>query len=141
MKSISVKLGLLCAVLFAGASQLLGADGFVVIANESVTATNISMSQLKSIYTGKTKYWESGEAVVIAVVEDKTDGVLNEVTGMDAGQFRTFWKRLVFSGRGQEPKYRNDVDAIVSLVASTKGAIAIVPAEAELKGVKKLEIR
>jgi hypothetical protein len=60
---------------------------------------------------------------------------------MEASQFKTFWQRLAFSGRGQEPKSAGDVAGLVSLVASTKGAIAIVPAEAALTGVKKIDIK
>jgi hypothetical protein len=59
---------------------------------------------------------------------------------MDAGPFKTFWQRLTFSGRGQQPKKVATAAALVSLVASTKGAIAVVPAGTDLEGVKKLEI-
>ena len=60
---------------------------------------------------------------------------------MDASQFKTFWQRMVFSGRGQQPKKADDAASLVALVASTKGAIALVPADADLKGVKKIEVK
>jgi hypothetical protein len=60
---------------------------------------------------------------------------------MDASQFKTFWQRLVFSGRGQLPKKADDAGSLVALVAATKGAIALVPAEAGLTGVKVLEVK
>jgi hypothetical protein len=96
---------------------------------------------LKDIYTGKTAYWQGGQSVVIAVLAGKTDAALKEVSGMDASQFKTFWQRMVFSGRGQLPRKADDADALVALVAATKGAIALVPAEAGLTGVKTLEIK
>jgi hypothetical protein len=86
-------------------------------------------------------YWEGGQRVVITVLADKTDAALKEVSGMDASQFKTFWQRLAFSGRGQPPRKANDAASLVALVASTKGAIALVPADAELKGVKKIEVK
>jgi hypothetical protein len=60
---------------------------------------------------------------------------------MDASQFRTFWQRLVFSGRGQLPKKAEDADSLVALVAANKGAIALVPADAGLKDVKILDVK
>jgi hypothetical protein len=60
---------------------------------------------------------------------------------MDASEFRTFWQRLVFSGRGEEPRTATDAGSLVELVASTRGAIALVPADVPLKGVKVLHVK
>ena len=141
MKSLLFKLGLLCVALLAVCFPAAALDGAVVIANSSVAADSLTAEALKDIYTGKTKYWEGGQAVVIAVLPDKTDAALQQACGMDSSAFKTFWQRLAFSGRGQEPKRADDAAALVALVASTKGAIAIVPADAALNGVKKVEIK
>lgn len=134
------KIGLLAAALVAGAAQALALDG-VVIANEGAPSASLTAAQLKDIYTGKTMYWEGGQAVTIVYVADKTDAALKEVSGMDTSAFKTFWQRLTFSGRGQAPKKADDAAAAVALVAATKGAIAIVPADADVKGVKKIEVK
>jgi len=141
MKSMTLKLGLLCAVLSGGAIRALALDGGVVIANSGVAVDSLSADALKNIYTAKTKYWDGGQNIVIAVLPDKTDAALQQASGMEASQFKTFWQRLAFSGRGQEPKTADDAAAVVALVASTKGAIAIVPADATLTGVKKIDIK
>jgi ABC-type phosphate transport system substrate-binding protein len=141
MKSCFLKIGLLIALLSAGTFSALALDGAVVIANSSVAADSLSADDLKDIYTAKTKYWENGQAIIIVVLPDKTDAALQQASGMDGSQFKTFWQRLVFSGRGSEPKRAADAAALVALVASTKGAIALVPADADLKGVKIIEIK
>ena len=141
MKSTFLKLGWLGVVLTVGSFRALALDGAVVIANSGVSAGSLSADALKDIYTGKTKYWDGGQAVIIAVLPDKTDAALQQACGMDTSSFKTFWQRLAFSGRGQEPKKANDAAALVALVASTKGAIAIVPADAALAGVKKIEVK
>jgi ABC-type phosphate transport system substrate-binding protein len=141
MKSFSIKLGLLVALLVAGSFRALALDGAVVIANASVAADSLSADALKDIYTAKTKYWDGGQAIIIALLPDKTDAALQQACGMDTSSFKTFWQRLAFSGRGQEPKKADDAAALVALVASTKGAIAIVPADAVLTGVKKIEVK
>ena len=116
-------------------------DGAVVIANTRVAADSLSADALKDIYTAKTKYWDGGQAIIIAMLPDKTDAALQQACGMDTSAFKTFWQRLAFSGRGQEPKQAGDAASLVALVASTKGAIAIVPADAALAGVKKIEVK
>jgi hypothetical protein len=140
MKTSFLKIGLMCAGLFVGALQASALDG-IVIANDSVPAASLDAGALKDIYAGKTMYWEGGQAVVIVVAGDKADAALEQASGMNASAFKTFWQRLAFSGRGQQPKKVDDTAAAMALVASTKGAIAIVPAGTELKGVKKIEVK
>jgi ABC-type phosphate transport system substrate-binding protein len=145
VKIISLKIGLAGAVLLAAALQAAALDGVVVIANEGVPVDSISAAALKDIYTGRTMYWQDGQSVGLAVLTDKMDGktdaALEKVSGMDTSHFKTFWQRMVFSGRGQQPDKADDAAVLVALVASTKGAIALVPADAVLKGVKKLEVK
>jgi ABC-type phosphate transport system substrate-binding protein len=141
MKTTSVGICLACAALLAGALRAAPIQGSVLIANKGVPVDSLSAAALKDIYTGKTAYWQGGQSVVIAVLAGKTDAALEEVSGMDASQFKTFWQRLVFSGRGQLPKKADDADSLVALVASTQGAIALVPADAGLNGVKILDVK
>ena len=141
MKSYLTKVGLFAAVLLAGILPVRALDGAIVIANSSLAADSLTADALKEVYTGKTKYWDGGQNIVIVVLPDKTDAALQQASGMEASQFKTFWQRLAFSGRGQEPKHADDAAAVVALVASTKGAIAIVPADTAVAGVKKIEVK
>ncbi len=113
----------------------------VVVANESVPVTSLDAGALKDIYAGKTMYWDGGAAVVIIVAGDQANAALEAASGMNPSAFKTHWQRLGFSGRGQPPKKADDVEKALALVASTKGAIAVVPAGTEAKGVKKLEVK
>jgi len=106
-----------------------------------VPASSLTADALKDIYTGKTKYWDGGQAVIIVVLPDKTDAALSQACGMDSRALKTFWQRLAFSGRGQEPKKAGDASELVSLVAANKGAIAIAPADAAIASVKKIEVK
>jgi ABC-type phosphate transport system substrate-binding protein len=141
MRTISRTIGLVCAAALAGALQAAPIEGAVVIANQDVPLDSINAAALKDIYNGRTTYWEGGQSVVIAVLSERTDAALKAISGMDASQFRTFWQRMVFSGRGKQPKKADDASSLVALVASTRGAIALVPADADLKGVKTLEVK
>jgi len=142
---ISLKMRLAWLVFLAGVLQAAALDGVAVIANKNVPVGDISIAVLKDIYTGRTTYWADGQSVKLAVLgdqtNDQTDVALEEVSGMNTSHFKTFWQRMVFSGRGQQPQKFGDTAALMAYVAATKGAIAIVFADASLKGVKKLEIK
>ena len=141
MKSILLQIGLLVALLMTGSLHALALDEAVVIANSSVAADRLSAEELKNIYTDRTKYWDDGQAVIIVVLPGKTDAALQQASGMSGSQFKTFWQRLAFSGRGSEPEKAGDTAALVNFVASTKGAIALVPADARLTAVKVIQIK
>jgi len=138
MRNILRNIAFISAFFLAGVLHAGSLTGMVVIANEGVGVDHISAAALRNVYTGRTTYWQGGDHVVIAVCDGMTDEALNEVSGMDPSEFRTFWQRLVFSGRGEEPRTAADANDLVKFVASTKGAIALVPSDAQLKGVKTL---
>jgi ABC-type phosphate transport system substrate-binding protein len=140
MKKIFFIGGLLIAALGGSVLPALALDGVIVIANEGVPASSLTSAALKDIYTAKTTYWDGGQNIIIAVVPDKTDAGLQQASGMDASSFKTFWQRLAFSGRGQQPKKADDPAALVALVAATKGAIALVPADTAVAGVKTIAV-
>ena len=141
MKSILLQLGLLVALLATGTLRALALDDAVLIANPGVVLDSLSAAELKNIYTDRTKYWDDGQAIIIVVLPDKTDVALQQASGMDGSQFKTFWQRLAFSGRGSEPERAGDAAALVAFVAATKGAIALVPVATVLTGVKQIEIK
>ena len=131
-----------CAVLALGLTiKPAQAADAVVIANEGVAAANLEANALKDLLTGKTMYWPGGQAVVIILLPEKTDAALKEFSGMDASTFKTHWQRLGFSGRGQPPKRADDVEKLLAAVSVTKGAIALLPAGADAKGVKTIEVK
>lgn len=136
----AVMMGGLMWVLGAAAPGAMALDA-VVIAHEAAPAAALSPAALKDMLTGKTMHWEGGQAVALVFVGDATDAALKEACGMDGGAFKTFWQRLVFSGRGQQPKKADTPEAAVALVSATKGALALVPKGTEPKGVKVLEVK
>jgi ABC-type phosphate transport system substrate-binding protein len=125
----------LCSVL-----RCVALDGIVVV-NEAVPATQLTAAALKDILTGKTMYWDGGAAINIVTAGEKADAALEQASGMTASAFKTHWQRLAFSGRGQPPKKADDPAKAIALVASTKGAVAILPAGSETKGAKALTVQ
>lgn len=128
-------------VLLLVTMQVSALEGVVLIVNPGVATPSLTSEALKDILIGNTKYWDGGQNIVIAYIPEKSDAALKSASGMDTSEFKTFWQRLVFSGRGQEPKRVGDEASLVKLVATTKGAMALVPASITLTGVKKVEVK
>ena len=122
-------------------AERLIAESFDVVANESVKVESLDKAALKDILLGKTAYWDGGQAVTVIIVTEKTDAALLEITGMSASQFKTHWQRLTFSGRGKQPKETDSPEKLASLVASTKGAVALIPAGTPLQSAKKIDLK
>ena len=142
MKKIAINTFVLGSVLFCLAGSSLMADSSAdVVVNSSVAAASLDKAALKDILTGKTVYWEGGQAIIIVVIPGKTDDALQEASGMSASAFKTFWQRLTFSGRGKQPKEADSVEKALAMVAETKGAVAFVPAGIPLSGVKKIDVK
>jgi ABC-type phosphate transport system substrate-binding protein len=142
MKFISLKISLALVVFMAFVMQAGTLEGVAVIANKSVPVNTLSPGALKDIYTGRKTYWEDGQSVVIVVLHGKAeDAAIYELSGMDPSQFKTFWQRMVFTGRGQLPKKVDDTASLLEYVASTKGAIAIVSADADLKNAARIQVK
>lgn len=127
---------LLASALFSAASR--AAD---LLVHPGVSISTIDRTALKDILTGKTSYWESGQAITIVLAQDKADGIIQEITGMSASQFKTHWQRLTFSGRGKQPKVV-DPDKLISTIFETKGSMAFsLDVPGSEAGVKKIEIK
>ncbi len=141
MNPNSLRTGLIFAWLLLAPLRAAPIEGAVIVANESVAIESISLAELRDLYTGRTAYWQGGESVVIVVLAERTDPVLKEISGMEPSQFRTFWQRMVFSGRGHQPKTATDAVGVATLIAANKGAIAIVPAETVPRGAKRLQLK
>ena len=127
-------------VLAAG----LGAAGDIkVIANVSVTAASISADELKGVFLATKTSLSDGSRVepVIAKGGATHEAFAREHLGKTAPALETYYRSLVFTGKGAMPKSAASDAEVVALVSKTKGAIGYVSAAAPTAGVKVLPIK
>ncbi len=131
----------LCCLLM-GNFTLASATDYVVVVNKSLNIDNISSSDLSAIFTGKKKFWDSGEKVTIAIFADEEvqQEFLSEHVRKTPSQYKNFWKKMVFTGKANMPDYINTLDEVVAFVNATPGAIAFIPAPGGVS-VKVLKIQ
>jgi ABC-type phosphate transport system substrate-binding protein len=129
---------LLVAVCLAQVS----ASDVQLIANSSVTASELSADDVKEIFLGTKTAVGGGEVEpVLGKAGVAHEAFLKLYVGKSDQGLRNHFKSLVFTGKGAMPKsFASDAE-IVKYVATTKGAIGYVSGAAEATGVKKLAVK
>jgi ABC-type phosphate transport system substrate-binding protein len=113
-----------------------------VIANPSVSASEISTDDLKAVFLGiKTTVADSQVAPVLAKAGHAHDVVLKEYLGKSDATLTTYFRGLVFTGKASMPKVCDSDAEIVAYVARTKGAVGYVGSTVAATGTKTLAIK
>jgi ABC-type phosphate transport system substrate-binding protein len=131
------------SVLFAllGCARLWGQD-VIIVANTRVTVSQISETQLHDIFTGARSRFGDGSHVVPVVLKG---GPVHEVflrkhVGDSLDEFRTHWRKMVFTGEGAMLKEFPSEDSLLEYVAATPGAIGYVSRMPDGSTVKVLQV-
>ncbi len=115
----------------------------VMIANEENSEDVIDHSEVERIYLGKMTHWSDDSAIVPVMLKngDLHEAFLDEYLDRTAHRFVSYWRQMVFTGKGMPPKSFAGPAELVTFVASHPGAIGYVSADTPLAAVKILTIR
>jgi ABC-type phosphate transport system substrate-binding protein len=124
MKARAYILGL-GVILASAASQ---AQDVVIVVHRGVSISRISSSQLKDIFTGVQSRFADGTRAIPVVLRGgpAQEVFLRNHVGDNPDEFRTRWRRAVFTGQGSMPREFNTEAALLQYVAATPGAIGYV---------------
>ncbi len=113
-----------------------------IIANKSVPADVISPGELKGVFLEEKNSLGDGTHVepVLQKGGRVHEAFLREYLGRTDDDLRTYYRTLVFTGRGSMPKELGSDAEVVAYVAGSRGAIGYVSAETSTSGVKTLTI-
>jgi hypothetical protein len=144
MKPRQLTLILSAACIFAAQTALAAdAAGVKVIANASVSASSIAADDLKDVFlVTKTSLGDGGHVEPVLLKSGAAhDAFLKAYVGKNDSALDTYYRSLVFTGKGSMPKsFASDAE-VVSYVAKTKGAIGYVSASADTASVKTLDVK
>lgn len=118
-----------CFMVMSAATQTLAQD-FVLIANASLGVSEVSASDIKQMLLGKKSTWPSGERVVFSLFNDPHTqaAFLKRFVSKTPGQFKSYWKRRVFTGKGRMPEYFETRKEVIAFVSSHPGAFSFLGA-------------
>ena len=113
-----------------------------IIVNSSVSAESISASDLKNIFLAtSTGLGGSHVEPVLEKGGPAHEAFLREYLGKTDAALQTYYRSLVFTGKGSMPKMLAGDNEVVAYVAQTKGAIGYVSSGASTAGVKVLPVQ
>ena len=137
MKYTYVILAALCCGIAASAADLK------VIANTSVGATSVSADDLKGVFLATKTSLGDGSHVepVLEKGGAAHEAFVKDYLGKTDAALQTYYRSLVFTGKGSMPKTLGGDAEVVAYVAKTKGAIGYVGSGASTTGVKTLEVK
>lgn len=115
------------ALLLMLIMSIANAD-IVVIVSKRSTVNNLDKNQVSDLFLGKISVYQNGN---IAVPIDQIEGDIKEkfydkVTNKSKTQVKSYWAKMVFSGKGNPPKeVSNNVD-VVKLISDNPDLIGYV---------------
>lgn len=130
-----ITLLLLGAALYAGDVK--------VIANPSIGANEVSADELKSVFLRTKAALADGSHAepVLAKGGAAHTAFLKEYLGKTDDALTTYYRSLVFTGKGMMPKILGSDADVAAYVAKTKGAIGYVSAASAAQGTKTLQVK
>lgn len=134
---------LLAAGFLAFTAVQARAGSIKVIANTSVKSDSISADDLKSVFLQEKS--SLGDGTHVEPVLEKGgaahEAFLKQYLDKNDSALQTYYRSLVFTGKGSMPKAVGSDAEAVAYVAKTKGAIGYVGSGASAEGVKTLEVK
>ena len=129
----------LCTFLSMNA---FGAD-FKVIANGSVATNSVSDDDLKAVFLQEKSSLSDGSRVVPVLAKGGPahEAFVKQYLGKTEDALMTYYRSLVFTGKGLMPKTLASDAEVLAYVAKTKGAIGYISSSSGTEGVKVLEVK
>jgi len=145
-----LRIGLLLA-LCAGIALVQQEVGFseesvqreiFIIGNRDLPFDTLTRSDVKNIFSMKKTRWQGNFQLNFAILsggETHNLFVLRYLRKTPA-QYRRYWKKLVFSGKGVQPlSFRKEKD-LMAHVSLTMGALGYISQQPKRRGVKIIKI-
>jgi len=114
----------------------------VIVANRSVFASQINEAQLRQIFTGVRSRLNDGTRTVPVLLKGGPahEVFLHNYVRNSPEEFRTRWRKAVFTGQGSMPKEFGSEAELLDYVEATPGAIGYVSRVNEKNSVKVLRV-
>ena len=126
------------ALLISLAASAAFAETSVIV---SASNPNAAMDQntVSTIFLGKAKSFPDGSQA-LPVDQDEGSAVRDEfnksILGKSDSQLKSYWSRLIFTGKGTPPKPSGDDAAVKNLVANSPNIIGYIDSSAVDSSVK-----
>jgi len=104
-------------------------------------ADTLDQGTVGKVFLGKVKKFPSGNSIIpvnLSAGDALRDGFDEAVLGKSPKQVKSYWSKLVFTGKGTPPQEVGSVADMLQLVSTNPDAIGYVPADQVGDGVTVL---
>jgi ABC-type phosphate transport system substrate-binding protein len=118
-----------CSILLISLASSIASAEISVIVSSNNPNSAIDKTAVVKIFLGKTKRFPDGSQ---AVPVDQSDGTAtreafnSSLLGKSASQLKSYWSRLIFTGKGTPPQQSGDDAAVKELVANNLSIIGYI---------------
>jgi ABC-type phosphate transport system substrate-binding protein len=115
-----------------------------VIAHPGIHNTELSLNELRSIFSLRARQWPDGTSITVFVLRDEQEvhrQFLLKTLKMLPHQLRRQWDRYIYSGIGQGPVVVESQEEMLNKVKSTPGGIGYIEGGVPDDQVLMLSIR
>ena len=142
-KKILLSFIVIASILSLSSASSADEPSIMFIANEKGALTTLTMKELKSIFQGEKQRWPDGTKISIAFMKSSTpvgSATAKKVMNISGDQLNKLWLALVFQGKAKAPFFYGSASEVESYVSQNAGAIGVVEAGYQVKGVKVISI-
>jgi ABC-type phosphate transport system substrate-binding protein len=103
----------------------------LIIANKDVPETTLSQQEIQEIFLGKRVQWSDNSRIRFVTVGDAAvhSEFLKQYVKLSEADWKMYWKRMVFTGRGMPPETIATEAELIGFVSKTKGAVGYISSE------------
>jgi len=115
----------------------------IVVVNNDVGASALDRNEVKNIFLGKTAKWDNGENITPVTLSNGPvhEDFLKSFVRKNSSQFSSYWKQMIFTGKGISPKAFASEDDLVKFVKETPGCIGYIDSATPHDGVKVVTVK
>ena len=115
----------------------------VIICNPGVQETVIPPQILQKIFLGKRTKWSDNSKINVVVLKDTEQHklFLKSYIHRTHSQWKSHWKKMVFTGKGIKPRQFDDTGAYLKYISSSPGAVGYIDAGLANDTVKILNVK
>ena len=143
MRTLLIAIATLGLVAAHGSVGSAASASFRVVVHESNPTSTLPSSEIQRLFMKKARQWDHGPRV--APVDQTTESTVRrdfsrDILNRSVGSVTKYWLTQVYSGRETPPQVMDSDREVMEFVASNRGAIGYVSADARLTGVKAIEV-
>ncbi len=111
----------------------------LIVANKDVPENTLNQQEIREIFLGKRVQWSDNSRIRFATlaIPEIHSMFLEQYVKMSEADWKIFWKRMVFTGRGLPPEIMAAESEMIDFVKKTKGAVGYVSSEGMAKNPEK----